>query len=258
MPSPTSRRPISATPKRRRWRSPSASARRRASMSSGSTFRAIRSPATRWSAANSASTRAMRSTPSGSSARRTGSSRSASSRTSSRSSRPRARLRTASSCRVDVEEKADRPASAFGRLLEPREVHPLGFDRPDQLHGQGPGAQRRRSIIRAIRSRSQLGFVEPYLFDRSILLGGDIYRRDYNSFNYATTATATRPIRSAAPAAACALGFPITEFVNFGTRYSLVLRQDHARRGHVLQRSRRRRSGRAECSTRRGRPISVR
>ena len=30
----------------------------------------------------------------------------------------------------------------------------------------------------------QLGFTEPYLFDKNILLGGDIYRRDYNSFNF--------------------------------------------------------------------------
>ena len=30
----------------------------------------------------------------------------------------------------------------------------------------------------------QLGFTEPYLFDKQILLGGDIFRRDYNSFNF--------------------------------------------------------------------------
>ena len=67
----------------------------------------------------------------------------------------------------------------------------------------------------------QLGFDEPYLFDKNILLGGDIFRRDYNSFNfignqrhttYSQTQTGT----------ALRLGFPVTEYVTFGTRYSLT------------------------------------
>ena len=30
----------------------------------------------------------------------------------------------------------------------------------------------------------ELGFTEPYLFDKNIAVGVDIFRRDYNCFNY--------------------------------------------------------------------------
>ena len=30
----------------------------------------------------------------------------------------------------------------------------------------------------------ELGFTEPYLFDRNIAVGFDLFRRDYNSFNF--------------------------------------------------------------------------
>ena len=40
------------------------------------------------------------------------------------------------------------------------------------------------STIRAIPSRSRPGFTEPYLFDRNIAVGIDLFRRDYNAFNY--------------------------------------------------------------------------
>ena len=68
----------------------------------------------------------------------------------------------------------------------------------------------------------QLGFDEPYFLDKNILVGGDIFRQDYNSFNYigssrnttySQTSTGTR----------FRLGFPINEYVSFGTRYSLVM-----------------------------------
>ena len=69
----------------------------------------------------------------------------------------------------------------------------------------------------------QLGFVEPYLFDRSILLGGDIYRRDYNSFSYDADGDRNTTYEQVSTGAGIRLGFPVTEFINFGTRYSLVL-----------------------------------
>jgi outer membrane protein insertion porin family len=42
----------------------------------------------------------------------------------------------------------------------------------------------RASAIPNIPRASRLSFTEPYLFDRNVALGVDIYRRDYNSFNY--------------------------------------------------------------------------
>ena len=67
----------------------------------------------------------------------------------------------------------------------------------------------------------QLGFTEPYLFDKQILLGGDIFRRDYNSFNYVGNQRNTT-YSQLSNGTSLRLGFPITEFATFGTRYSLV------------------------------------
>jgi outer membrane protein insertion porin family len=70
-------------------------------------------------------------------------------------------------------------------------------------------------------SRSaQVGFVEPYLFDKNILLGFDLYRRDYNSFSYSGSNRNTT-YSQLSTGASLRLGFPITEFISFGTRYQL-------------------------------------
>ena len=70
---------------------------------------------------------------------------------------------------------------------------------------------------------AQLGFVEPYLFDRQILLGGQIYRRDYNSFRFDSDGDRDQTYSQVSTGAGVRLGFPVTEFLNFGTRYNLVL-----------------------------------
>jgi outer membrane protein insertion porin family len=66
----------------------------------------------------------------------------------------------------------------------------------------------------------EAGFADPYFLDKSILLGVDVYRRDYRSFNllgndrnttYSQVSTGTT----------LRLGFPITEYWSFGTRYTL-------------------------------------
>src|SRR5688572_13115440 len=73
----------------------------------------------------------------------------------------------------------------------------------------------------ASASTVQLGFVEPYLFDKQILLGGDIFRKDYNSFNYIGNSRNTTYSQTST-GTAFRLGFPITEYVTLGTRYSLI------------------------------------
>jgi outer membrane protein insertion porin family len=67
----------------------------------------------------------------------------------------------------------------------------------------------------------QLGFVEPYLFDKQILLGGQLFRSDYNSFNYVGNQRNTT-YSQVSTGTRLRLGFPLTEFMSFGTRYSLV------------------------------------
>jgi len=72
-------------------------------------------------------------------------------------------------------------------------------------------------------SRSaQLGFVEPYLFDKNILLGGELYRRDYNSFSRSGSGDRNTTYSQLSTGASLRLGFPITEFMSLGTRYQIV------------------------------------
>ncbi|HXH00145.1 MAG TPA: BamA/TamA family outer membrane protein, partial [Sphingomicrobium sp.] len=61
----------------------------------------------------------------------------------------------------------------------------------------------------------------PYLFDKPILLGGEIYRRDANSFNF-VGGERERTYSQKSNGLGLRLGFPVTEFLTFGTRYSLV------------------------------------
>lgn len=88
---------------------------------------------------------------------------------------------------------------------------------------RGKGQELRASVDYSSYSKSvNLGFTEPYMFDRNIALGGDIFRRDYNSFNYIgsgrdrnTTYEQTTTgfqIRAATP---------LTEFWSFALRYGL-------------------------------------
>ena len=50
---------------------------------------------------------------------------------------------------------------------------------------RGLGQEVRASASYSTYSKSfELGFTEPYLFNKNIALAGDVFRRDYNSFNY--------------------------------------------------------------------------
>jgi outer membrane protein insertion porin family len=68
----------------------------------------------------------------------------------------------------------------------------------------------------------QAGFTEPYLFDKNILLGGELFYRDYSSFNYDEDGDRNQTYGQKSIGGVTRLGFPVTEYVTFGTRYSLV------------------------------------
>ena len=92
-----------------------------------------------------------------------------------------------------------------------------------QRNFMGKGQQLQAGVNYSRYSKSvQLGFTEPYLFDKQILLGGELFRRDYNSFNFIGNER-NRTYGQTSTGAAVRLGFPVTEYVSFGTRYSLVL-----------------------------------
>ena len=92
-----------------------------------------------------------------------------------------------------------------------------------QRNFMGKGQELNAGVNWSRYSKSiQLGFVEPYLFDKQILLGGDIFRRDYNSFNFVGNQRNTTYSQTST-GTALRLGFPITEYITLGTRYSLIL-----------------------------------
>ncbi|MEO8141327.1 MAG: outer membrane protein assembly factor BamA [Sphingomicrobium sp.] len=86
----------------------------------------------------------------------------------------------------------------------------------------GKGQELNAGVNWSRYSRSaQIGFVEPYLFDKNILLGGDIYRRDYNSFSQNQNGDRNTTYSQLSTGVSMRLGFPVTEFISFGTRYQL-------------------------------------
>ncbi|WP_246543431.1 outer membrane protein assembly factor BamA [Novosphingobium profundi] len=66
----------------------------------------------------------------------------------------------------------------------------------------------------------QASFVEPYLFDKNISLGVDIYRRDYNNFNYYNSDRNTTYEQTTTGFQVRA-GVPVTEYITAVARYTL-------------------------------------
>jgi outer membrane protein insertion porin family len=67
---------------------------------------------------------------------------------------------------------------------------------------------------------AQASFTEPYLFDRNISLGADIYRRDYNNFNYLNSSRNTT-FQQTTTGASIRLGVPLTEYASVIGSYTL-------------------------------------
>ena len=65
------------------------------------------------------------------------------------------------------------------------------------------------------------GWADPYFMDKPILVGVSLYRRDYSSFNYVGNNRNTTYSQTST-GGGLRMGFPITEYWNFGARYSLV------------------------------------
>ncbi len=66
----------------------------------------------------------------------------------------------------------------------------------------------------------EASFVEPYLFDKNVSLGVDIYRRDYNSFNYINSDRNTN-YSQATTGFQVRAGVPLTEYLTAIARYTL-------------------------------------
>ena len=121
---------------------------------------------------------------------------------------------------VDVQEKSTGQLqfsagySSLERFLVSLAVQQTNF------RGMGQSLDAGVSWSRYSKSISA-GFTEPYLFDKQILLGGQIFRRDYNAFNFIGGDRNTT-YSQASTGGGFRLGFPLTEFMTYGTSYSLT------------------------------------
>jgi outer membrane protein insertion porin family len=120
---------------------------------------------------------------------------------------------------VNVEEKPTGQLSLSGGYssLE-RFVIQLAVS---QNNFMGKGQSLDASVNWSRYSRSvELGFVDPYFMDKSILFGGNLFRRDYRSFNFIGDQRNTT-YSQVTTGGALRMGFPITEYWSFGGRYTL-------------------------------------
>jgi outer membrane protein insertion porin family len=90
-----------------------------------------------------------------------------------------------------------------------------------QRNFRGKGQELRAGINYSNYSKSvELGFTEPYLFGRNIALGVDIFRRDYNSFNFVNQSRNTT-YQQITTGGQIRVGVPLTEFWSLAGRYGL-------------------------------------
>lgn len=122
---------------------------------------------------------------------------------------------------VDVEEKSTGQLelsagySSLERFILSTSVAQRNFMGKGQILQTGVSYSKYSKSVSA-------GFTEPFLFDKSILLGGELFYRTYNSFNYISDGSRNQTYGQNSVGGVLRLGFPVTEFVSFGTRYSLI------------------------------------
>lgn len=91
-----------------------------------------------------------------------------------------------------------------------------------QRNFRGKGQELRVSGSYSNYSKSvELGFTEPYLFDKNIALGGDIYRRDLNAFNYLSNGDRNTTYEQTTTGFQVRVGVPMTEYMSASLRYTL-------------------------------------
>ena len=86
------------------------------------------------------------------------------------------------------------------------------------FRGRGQTAGISASYSRYSKS-AELSFTEPYLFDRNVSLGVDLYRRDYNSFNFVNDERDTT-YQQATTGIQIRAGVPLTEYLTGVARYT--------------------------------------
>lgn len=91
-----------------------------------------------------------------------------------------------------------------------------------QRNFRGMGQELRTSVNYSAYSKSvEVGFTEPYFLDKNIALGGDIFRRDYRSFNYLNDSTRNTTYQQLSTGFQLRSGVPLNEYLSLGLRYGL-------------------------------------
>ena len=94
----------------------------------------------------------------------------------------------------------------------------------EQTNFRGLGQTLSASVNYSRYSKSvEFGFAEPYLLDRNIALGGSIFRRDYNSFNFINGNQRNTTYSQVSTGFQVRVGVPLTEYMQLQGRYSLSL-----------------------------------
>ncbi|WP_299327943.1 outer membrane protein assembly factor BamA [Parasphingopyxis sp.] len=90
-----------------------------------------------------------------------------------------------------------------------------------QRNFMGKGQELRAGVNWSSFSNSiELGFTEPYLFDRNIAVGVDLFRRDFDSFNFIGNDRNTT-FQQVSTGFQIRAGVPLTEFWTLALRYGL-------------------------------------
>ena len=109
--------------------------------------------------------------------------------------------------------RRSRPASSRCRAAIRASSGSSSSSRSSQNNFMGKGQELDAAINWSRYSKSvQLGFAEPYFLDKAILIGGQIYRRDYNSFNYTSTGSRNTTYSQLSTGGRLRIGFPVTEY----------------------------------------------
>ena len=90
-----------------------------------------------------------------------------------------------------------------------------------QRNFMGRGQELRAAVNYSSYSKSvELGFTEPHLFDRDIAIGFDLFRRDFNSFNFIGDSRETT-YQQTTTGGQIRMGIPLTEQLSMALRYGL-------------------------------------
>ncbi|MGF1549452.1 MAG: outer membrane protein assembly factor BamA [Sphingomonadaceae bacterium] len=121
---------------------------------------------------------------------------------------------------VDVQEKSTGELQ-FSAGFSSIERFILAFS-VRQRNFLGKGQTLRASVNYSNFSNSvELGFTEPYLFDRNIAVGFDLFRRDFNSFRFGANNDRETTYEQITTGGQLRAGVPLTEYLSVALRYGL-------------------------------------